>query len=110
MNLLESLKEAVDSSILNQYENIYYLGSSISLNENELDEIIETNKLQEFLSAKKINVQFDLLDFYLLEKKNERNLIVIYSPFELFESESIFKSYSNIIENFSGLTSLEQLK
>lgn len=47
---LESLESAVDDSILNQYDEIYYLNSKLVLPVDKLDKIVSDLKLNEFLS------------------------------------------------------------
>lgn len=110
MDWLESLEELIDKETLNKYIKISYLNSIVAIPEPELDKIVEENKLSQLLSQEEPDVTTDILDFFLLENEEVRDLMIILSPHDLFEDESFFKTYPNIEEDFSDLDTLEKVK
>lgn len=110
MDWLESLEELIDKETLNKYTKISYLNSIVAIPEPELDKIVEENKLSQLLSQEDPDATTDILDFFLLENEEVRDLIIILSPHDLFEDESFFKTYPNIEEDFSDLETLEKIK
>lgn len=110
MNWLESLEELIDKETLDKYNKIFYLNSIIAIPETELDQIVEDKKLSQFLAEADPDATTDILDFFLLENDEVRDVMVILSPFELMEDESFFKTYPNIEEDFNDLDTLEEVK
>jgi len=110
MEWLESLEELIDKETLNKYTKISYLNSIVAIPEPELDKIVEENKLSQLLSQEEADATTDILDFFLLENNDVRDIMIILSPHDLFEDESFFKTYPNIEEDFSDLETLEQVK
>lgn len=110
MNWLESLEELIDKETLNKYNKIFYLNSIVAIPETEIDEIVEAKKLNELLSQEEADATTDILDFFLLENDEVRDVMIILSPYELMEDESFFKTYPNVEEDFSDLDYLEQIK
>lgn len=110
MDWLESLEELIDKETLNKYTKISYLNSIVAIPEPELDKIVEENKLSQLLSQEDPDATTDILDFFLLENEEVRDLIIILSPHDLFEDESFFKTYPNIEEDFSDLETLDKIK
>lgn len=110
MDWLESLEELIDKETLSKYTKISYLNSIVAIPEPELDQIVEENKLSQLLSQEEPDATTDILDFFLLENQEVRDIMIILSPHELMEDESFFKTYPNIEEDFSGLETLETVK
>lgn len=110
MDWLESLEELIDKETLSKYTKISYLNSIVAIPEPELDKIVEENKLSQLLSQEEPDATTDILDFFLLESEEVRDVMIILSPHELMEDESFFKTYPNIEEDFSDLDTLEKVK
>lgn len=110
MNWLESLEELIDKETLDKYDRIFYLNSIVALPETDIDKIVDDKKLNQLLSQEEPDATTDILDFFLLENEEVRDVMIILSPHELMEDESFFKTYPNIEEDFSELDSLEQIK
>lgn len=107
---LESLESAVDDSILNQYDEIYYLNSKLVLPVDKLDKIVSDLKLNEFLSKEDPESENDVLDFFLLVNDEFQSVLVLLSPFDLFTDESVFKIYENVEEDLSSVPTIEVVK
>jgi len=107
---LESLETVVESSILNQFDEIYYLNSKKVIDETELDTLVSEQKLQSFLSKEDPEGENDMLDFFLLVNDDTQTIVVLLSPFDLFEDESVFKIYENVDEDFSYLPTIDTVK
>lgn len=110
MDWLESLEDLIDQETLSKYDRIFYLNGIVAIPETEIDEIVESKKLYELLSQEEPDATTDILDFFLLENEEVRDVMIILSPYELMEDESFFKTYPNIEEDFSNLEALEQIK
>jgi hypothetical protein len=107
---LESLESTVDGSILNQYDEIYYLNTKLVLAVDKLDKIVSDLKLNEFLSKEDPESENDVLDFFLLVNDEYQSVLVLLSPFDLFTDESVFKIYENVNEDLSSIPTIEVVK
>jgi len=110
MDWLASLEELIDKETLGKYNKIYYLNSIAAISEPEIDQIVSDQKLAEFLAGEEPDATTDMLDFFLLENEEVRDLMIILSPHDLLEDERFFKTYPNVEEDFSDLETLEEVK
>ncbi len=107
---LESLYGILGKDFINQYEEIYILGSTKIIDVSIIEKIIADEKLKDFIQKNDSDVMKDLLNFFLLLKGDSQEILVIYDPFELLENESIYLRAENIEEDFSDLESIELVK
>ncbi|HLV23785.1 MAG TPA: hypothetical protein VKY36_03275 [Moheibacter sp.] len=107
---LESLNEILEKSYLDEFDEIYYLSSTKVVDESVISQAIEASKLKDFLIKNNSDVNEDLLDFFLLVNEEKQDVLVVYSPFELFENESIYVRAENVQENFSDFPEIEPVK
>lgn len=88
------LEDIIEKEELEDYTDIYYLGScSNHIGKSLLEETINKNKIADFLTNSIIDNTQDSLDFFLFENAriDKKELVIIYNPFELFESPYIYK-------------------
>ncbi len=107
---LESLKEILEKSYLEEFDEIYYLNSTKVVDENSLIKTISEGNLKEFLIKNEADGNEDLLDFFLLVNDERQDVLVVFSPFELFENERIFHTAPNVEEDFSDLDTIELVR
>ena len=107
---LESLESVVESSFLNQFDEIYYLNSKLVIPVEKLDQYISNQKLSEFLSKEDPESEKDVWDFFLLVNDEFQSVLVLLSPFDLFTDESVFKIYENVEEDLSSVPTIEVVK
>lgn len=107
---LESLEDCLEKQYLNQFDEIYYLNSKLVCSKDHLDQIVNDKKLFDYLKKPETEADDDVLDFFLLVNDNQQDIVVLLSPFDLMEDESIFKVYGNIEEDFSNLPTIEMVK
>lgn len=107
---LESLESILDKEFLEEFDEIYYLNSTKIFEESVISKAIEDAKLKNFLIKNESDGNEDLLDFFLLVNDERQDILVVFSPYELFENERIFKLAENCEEDFSDLESIELVK
>lgn len=107
---LESLESVVESSVLSQFDEIYYLNSKRVIDETRLDKLVSNQELKIFLSKEDSDDSYDMLDFFLLVNDESQAVLVLLSPFDLFTDESVFKMYTNIEEDLSSIPTIEVVK
>lgn len=110
MDWLESLKDVWQGENLTNWNKIYYLGSCQQIPESELDKIIGQNQLSDLLIQDEKEGNFDYFDFFLAENATDRQIVVVLSPFDLWEDERLIKTYSAIQENFTDLPDSELIQ
>lgn len=109
------LEEIIEKEELENYTNIYYLGSHSNLIEEYLlEEIINKNKITNFLMSNIVDNTKDSLDFFLFENRkiDKKELVIIYNPFELFQSPYIYKvvDFFNENKDFNYLPYYQKVK
>jgi hypothetical protein len=75
----------------------YYLGGCVYSSENYKNILlsIANNTLFQFLNKEKFDVQKDNMELYLISYRNdEKKLIVLCDPYELYQTEEILKVIS----------------
>lgn len=107
---LESLESVVETSVLNQFDEIYYLNSKLVLPIEKLDKLVTDQKLNEFLSKEDPETEEDVLDFFLMVNDDTQSVLVLFSPFDLFTDESVFKIYDSVEEDLSSVPTIEVVK
>ncbi len=106
----EFLRASLGKDFLDQYEEIYILGSTKVFDVSIIEETISNQKLKDFLRKNDCDVNEDMLDFFLLLRDETQEILVLYDPFELLENESVYLRAENIEEDFSDLESIEVVK
>lgn len=107
---LDSLIQILERSYLEEFDEIYYLNSTKKIDKSVIEKAASEQNLKELLLRNESDSNEDLLDFFLLVNDQRQDLLVVFSPFELFENESIFHKVQNIEEDFSDLDTIELVK
>ena len=107
---LESLQSLLDKETLEQFDEIYYLGSTQVVESSNLEKLFKDENSKAFLVKNLSDVNEDLLDYFLLVNEERQDVLVVFSPFELIENESIYLRIENIQEDFSDLPEIEAVK
>ncbi|MBA5629427.1 hypothetical protein [Moheibacter lacus] len=107
---LDSLQTLLEKEVLAEFDEIYYLGSTKIFEIAAIDKTIIDQNLKEFLRKNDTDVNEDLLDFFLLVNDERQDVLVVFSPIELFENEKIFHLSKDLSEDFSDLESIELVK
>jgi hypothetical protein len=85
------LTELISQQELDKFNDIYYLSTCSNLLKEDLMRELEKNRVYNLLENCIIDNSKDSMDFFLFENSNEKNLVLIYNPFELFESSYVYK-------------------
>lgn len=106
------LTELISQQELDKCNEIYYLGSCSNLLKEDLIITLEKNEVCNLLKNCIIDNSQDSMEFFLFINSNEKNLVLVYNPFELFESPYIYKVIDsfNKDEDFSILSSYQKIK
>lgn len=106
------LTELISQEELDKFNNIYYLGTCSNILEEDLIRKLEENGVCNFLENCIIDNSQNSMEFFLFENSNEKNLVLIYNPFELFESSYVYKviDFLKKDEDFSTLSSYQKIK
>jgi len=107
---IDFLKDCLNSEKLDNYSNIYYIGSCSNFNKTNLEEAITKNELYTFITNCKPNVNYDIFHFYIAMNGDNNDLIIVYDPFELFESSSLYKIVVNFKGNLLIVPTVERIK
>lgn len=106
------LEEIIEKEELENYTDLYYLGSCSSLEEESLLNAISENHIVSFLEKSLVSNTDDTLDFFLFKNDDTKRqeLVIIYNPFELFESSHIYKVIDFFSDEISTLPNFQKIK
>ncbi|SEF45382.1 hypothetical protein SAMN05421847_0041 [Halpernia humi] len=96
---------------LNNYTEIFYLGSCNTLEIEKINTAISNKNIYELLSNCKVDCKKDSLDFFWLKNKTSSKISIIFDPVELFENSILYKTIFDFENcNFTKLPNFEKIK